>query len=102
MQNSKALLRKAERDILHEVNTFESDSLAKVELHRTSSVRFRNSLKRVVKIPSTSSGPLPPQEICCHDLCAMWQIRHRAHLQYLDQNMTKFKCGRLSFKLLSV
>ncbi len=29
MLNSKALLRKAERDVLHEVNTFESDSLAK-------------------------------------------------------------------------
>ncbi len=28
MLNSKALLHKAERDILHEVNTFESDSLA--------------------------------------------------------------------------
>ncbi len=29
MLNSKALLRKAERDILHDANTFESDSLAK-------------------------------------------------------------------------
>ncbi len=29
MLNSKALLRKADRDILHEVITFESDALAK-------------------------------------------------------------------------
>ncbi len=28
---------------------------------------------------------------CCHDLCAMWQIMHRVHLQYLYQYMTKFK-----------
>ncbi len=28
---------------------------------------------------------------CCHDLCTMWQIMHRVHLQYLYQYMTKFK-----------
>ncbi len=28
---------------------------------------------------------------CCHDLCTMWQIIHRVHLQYLYQYMTKFK-----------
>ncbi len=28
---------------------------------------------------------------CCHDLCAMWQIMHHVHLQYLYQYETKFK-----------
>ncbi len=28
---------------------------------------------------------------CCLDLCAMWQIMHRVHLQYLYQCMTKFQ-----------
>ncbi len=41
---------------------------------------------------------------CCHDLCAMWQIMHCGHLQYLYQHMTKFisvcftkKFGQISY-----
>ncbi len=64
MLTSKALLRKAERDIPHEVNTFECDSLAKSWTSPDFLLcNFEVPLKESFKSPRTSTGSYLPRKL---------------------------------------